>query len=73
MLEDIATALRPSNEVKVVPNAHFSAADSLPLNSRVSFRPFVEYLKEQVSKDADIRTDIYRFLKRKIEAEPALL
>jgi len=73
MLEDIAPSIRPLKEVKVITSAHCLENEEMPIDSRISFLPFINYLKEKSSNAADIRAGFYRYLIQKFEAEPDLL
>ena len=73
MLEEIAPSIRPLREVKVIASAHCLEEEELPIDSHISFLPFIDYLKEKSSNTSDIRTGFYRYLIQKIEGEPALL
>jgi hypothetical protein len=73
MLEEIAPSIRPLKEVKVITSAHCLEDEELPIDSSISFLPFIDYLKEKSSNTSDIRTGFYRYLIQKIEGEPALL
>jgi hypothetical protein len=73
MLEEIAPSIRPLKEVKVITSAHCLEDEELPIDSKISFLPFIDYLKEKSSATSDIRTGFYRYLIQKFEAEPTLL
>jgi hypothetical protein len=73
MLEEIAPSIRPLKEVKVITSAHCLEDEELPIDSKISFLPFIDYLKEKSSGTSDIRTGFYRYLIQKFEAEPTLL
>jgi hypothetical protein len=73
MLEEIAPSIRPLKEVKVITSAHCLEDEELPIDSKISFLPFIDYLKEKASDTSDIRTGFCRYLIQKIEGEPALL
>jgi hypothetical protein len=73
MLEEIAPSIRPLKEVKVITSAHCLEDEELPIDSKISFLPFIDYLKEKSSDTSDIRTGFYRYLIQKFEGEPALL
>ena len=73
MLEEIAPSIRPLKEVKVITSAHCLEDEELPIDSKISFLPFIDYLREKSSDTSDIRTGFYRYLIQKFESEPALL
>ena len=73
MLEEITPSIRPLKEVKVITSAHCLEDEELPIDSKISFLPFIDYLWEKSSATSDIRTGFYRYLIQKFEAEPALL
>src|SRR5690349_5937059 len=73
MLEEIAPSIRPLKEVKVITSAHCLEDEELPIDSKISFLPFIDYLKDKSLGTSDIRTGFYRYLIQKFEAEPALL
>jgi hypothetical protein len=73
MLEDIAPFARSIRKVKIV-SAEQNSVDQLPsVDSRISFRPFINYLKDKLSERPDTRSRIYNYLIERLEAEPALL
>ena len=73
MLEEITPSIRPLKEVKVITSAHCLEDEELPIDSKISFLPFIDYLKEKSSATSDIRTGFYRYLIQKFESEPALM
>jgi len=73
MPEDIATATRPAKKVKVLAAAQDTTGESVLIDSNISFRPFINYLKEKLAGCCDTRSRIYNELIEKLEAEPALL
>ncbi|HZI53501.1 MAG TPA: hypothetical protein VFD56_07360, partial [Chitinophagaceae bacterium] len=73
MLEEIAPSIRPLKEVKVITSAHCLEDEELPIDSKISFLPFIDYLKEKSSATSDIRTGFYRYLIQKFESEPKLM
>jgi hypothetical protein len=73
MLEDIVPVARYIKKVKMI-SAEQSSIDQLPLvDSRISFHPFINYLKDKLTERSDTRSRIYNYLIEKLEAEPALL
>src|ERR1044072_3580268 len=73
MLEEITPSIRPLKEVKVITSASCLEEAELPIDSKISFLPFIDYLREKTDNTSDIRTGFYKFLIQKFEAEPALL
>lgn len=73
MLEEIAPSIRPLKEVKVIASARFLKDKELPIDSKISFLPFINYLRQKTGNISDIRTSFYKYLLQKFEAEPALL
>lgn len=73
MLEDIKPSIRPLKEVKVVTCAHCLENEEMPIESRISFLPFIDYLRQKSADTSDIRTGFYRYLIQKFEGEPQLL
>jgi hypothetical protein len=73
MLEDIKPSIRPLKEVKVITCAHCLENEEMPIDSRISFLPFIDYLRQKSANTSDIRTGFYNYLIKKFEGEPALL
>ena len=73
MLEEIVPSIRPLKEVKVITSAHCLKDEELPIESKISFLPFIDYLKEKSSVTSDIRAGFYKYLIQKFESEPNLL
>src|SRR5687768_14643730 len=73
MLEDIAPSIRALKEVKVIASAHCLEGEELPIDSKISFLPFINYLREKSANTSDIRTGFFKYLIQKFEAEPQLL
>ena len=73
MLEEIVPSIRPLKEVKVITSAHCLKDEELPIESKISFLPFIDYLKEKSSDTSDIRAGFYKYLIQKFESEPNLL
>ena len=73
MLEEIAPSIRPLKEVKVIASAKCLKEEEMPIDSKISFLPFVDYLRQKTGNTSDIRTGFYKYLLQKFEAEPALL
>jgi hypothetical protein len=71
MLEDIAPATQPLRKVKVLETG---IADSgLLIDSKISFLPFVNYLRDKLTGSTATRSRFYNYLIEKFEDEPALL
>ena len=73
MLEDIVPAIRSLKKVKVLAATSDTPGESLLVDSRISFLPFVNYLKDKLAGSSDTRSGFYHYLIEKFEAEPALL
>src|SRR5688500_15621137 len=73
MLEDIAPSTRSVKKVKLLETTPGIADDSLLLDSRISFLPFINYLKDKLTGTTDTRSRFSNYLIEKFEAEPALL
>jgi hypothetical protein len=73
MLEDIAPATRSHKKVKLIETIPGFADDNLLLESRISFRPFVDYLKNRLSVSTDTSSKFYNYLIEKFEGAPSLL
>ncbi|HEY6978971.1 MAG TPA: hypothetical protein VH396_21900 [Chitinophagaceae bacterium] len=73
MLEEIIPALQSQKGTKVL-SAKPKITERLPeIDSKISFVPFINYLKEKQAVTTDIHSDIYKYLIRRFEEEPALL
>lgn len=73
MLEEITPSIRALKEVRVIPSAECLKDDELPIDSKISFLPFIDYLRQKSGNTTDIRTGFFKYLLQKFEAEPALL
>ena len=73
MLEDIAPSPQLQKKVKLLEATRGIPDDILSLDSRISFRPFVNYLKDKLTGTSDTRSRFSNYLIEKFEAEPALL
>ena len=73
MLEDIAPVARSAKKVKIVSAGHDSIDQFPSVDSRISFRPFINYLKDKLTERPDTRSRIYNYLIERLESEPALL
>lgn len=73
MLEDIIPAIRYPKKVKVLAAAPGNTDHSLLIDSKISFLPFINYLKDKLTGCSDTRAGFYHYLIEKFESEPALL
>ena len=73
MLDEITPVLKPLRRSKVL-TAEPTITEMLPLvASRISFQPFVNYLKEKRPEVSDTREKLYTYLIKRFEGEPELL
>jgi hypothetical protein len=73
MLEEIAPASGFVKKVKMLV-ANQGITHSTPsIDSKISFRPYINYLRNKLTGSSDTRSRIYNYLIEKFEAEPALL
>ena len=73
MLDEIITALKPFKRSKML-SAEPKITGSLPVvDSKISFRPFIEYLKAKRTEVSGTKEKLYSNLIRNFEAEPSLL
>jgi len=73
MLEEITPAARPIRKVTMLATPRGSTDESLLFDSKISFLPFVNYLKDKLAGSSDTTSRIYNYLIERLEAEPALL
>src|ERR1044072_7929364 len=73
MSEMIAPAVRHANNLKILAANINGADNNLSIDSKISFRPFVNYLKDKLHDSSDSRSGIYNYLIEKLEESPALL
>lgn len=73
MLEDIIPAIRSPKKVKVLAAAPGTTDRSPLVDSKISFLPFINYLKDKLTGSSDTRAGFYHYLIEKFELEPALL
>ncbi|NII28492.1 hypothetical protein HB364_25640 [Pseudoflavitalea sp. X16] len=73
MLEDIIPAIRYPKKVKVLAALPGITDERLMIDSKISFLPFINYLKDKLTGSTDTRSGFYHYLIEKFEAEPALL
>lgn len=73
MLDEFVPVGKPSRKVKILA-AESNVIETLPvIDSKISFLPYINYLKEKRTVAEGIRADIYKYLINRFEAEPALL
>jgi len=73
MLDEITPAVKPLRKSKIL-SAEPAITKKLPLvASRISFQPFVNYLKEKRPQVSDTREKLYTYLIKRFESEPGLL
>lgn len=72
MLDDIIPVVKPTKRSRLTEaEPQFTAA--LPnIESKISFLPLINYLKEKRSTVSDMRSGFYNYLIEKFEAEPSL-
>lgn len=73
MEETIAPAMGSANHVNIVAADSEKLNTNIAIDSKISFRPFVNYLKEKLEGGNDTRTRIYSYLIDRFEEVPALL
>src|SRR5437870_10522625 len=70
---DIIPVAVPQKKIKLL-SADPAFIEKLPaVDSKISFLPFLNFLKEKISTTSGTKADFYQYLIRKFEAEPALL
>ena len=73
MIEDIASSpTRSFNKVRLLESAGVES-NSLSVDSKISFSPFINYLQNKLTGTSYTRSRFYNYLIEKFEAEPALL
>src|SRR6186997_2767900 len=73
MIEEIIPAFTPHKTVKTLSVAN-DIINKLPaIDSHISFLPFVNFLRDKLAITSGTRSDFYRYLIRKFEAQPELL
>jgi len=73
MLDELLPSVQTVRKTKLL-TADSSLLDALPhLDSKVSFGPFINYLKSKKETVSDTRRRLYDYLVMKFEAEPVLL
>ena len=73
MSEMIAPAIGTVNKVNILAADREYVDNSLSIDSKISFRPFVNYLKEKLQDGSHTRSRIYNYLIERFEETPALL
>ncbi len=73
MPETIAPAIGSVNKVNILAANRERDDNSLSIDSKISFRPFVNYLKEKLQDGSNTRSRIYNYLIERFEENPALL
>ena len=73
MPETIAPAIGSVNKVNILAANRERVDNSLSIDSKISFRPFVNYLKEKLQDGSNTRSRIYNYLIDRFEETPALL
>jgi len=73
MLDDIAPSLNSSRKSKIFSPEPDVCEKLLLVDSKVSFSPFVNYLKEKRESVSETREKVYSYLIKKFESEPSLL
>ncbi len=73
MLEDFAPAIRSDRKVKMVSASRSQSQEESGLESQISFRPFVNFLRNKSNDETDTRSRIYKYLIDRFEAVPALM
>src|SRR5688500_17070721 len=73
MSEMIAPAIRHDNNLKILAANINGPDNNLAIDSKITFRPFVNYLKDKLHESSDSRSGIYHYLIEKFEETPALL
>ena len=72
MIEEIISEAKPRRIPKLLA-AKQTLTDKLPaFDSKISFQPFINYLKKQLPVTTGIKTEFYQFLIQKFESRPAL-
>ncbi|HET9825883.1 MAG TPA: hypothetical protein VFP87_11145, partial [Chitinophagaceae bacterium] len=72
MLDEITPVLSPTRKPKLL-SAEPAITEMLPLvASKISFQPFVNYLKEKRPDVSDTREKLYSYLIKKFESESDL-
>jgi hypothetical protein len=73
MPETIVPAIGSVNKVNILAANRVRVDNSLSIDSKISFRPFVNYLKEKLHEGSNTRSRIYNYLIERFEETPGLL
>jgi len=73
MMMDIPAVATSSEKIKLIPASPSDTKDTFDFDSKVSFLPFINYLKNKSAGNSDTRSRFYNYLVEKFESEPALL
>ena len=73
MLDEIIPVVAPRSRPKLLVAEEKITSELPPIESKISFLPFVSYLNENRSAVTDTRSNFYAYLVKKFEAEPSLL
>src|ERR1700704_2799114 len=73
MLDEIIPVLNTRRRPKLLVAEERIISELPAVESKISFLPFVNYLKDKRSAITDTRSNFYSYLVRKFEAEPSLL
>ncbi|MBO9203476.1 MULTISPECIES: GAF domain-containing protein [Niastella] len=73
MSEMFAPAIGSVTKVNILAANRERVDNSLSIDSKISFRPFVNYLKEKLQDSSNTRSRIYNYLIERFEETPALL
>ena len=73
MIEEIIPTFTPHRTVKMLSADNGIINKLPPIDSHISFLPFVNFLKDKLAITSGTRSDFYRYLIRKFEGEPELL
>ena len=73
MMMDLPEVASSAKNIKLIPASPPGTKDTFDFDSKVSFLPFINYLKEKSAGNSDTRSRFYNYLVEKFESEPALL
>ena len=73
MMMDIPAAANSSKKIKLIPASPSGKKNTFDFDSKVSFLPFINFLKSKSAGNSDTRSRFYNYLVEKFESEPALL
>src|SRR5215217_2862502 len=73
MIEELVSASPSRSRLKIL-YADKDILDRLPpIRSSISFKPFIQFLKDKIVATSGTQSAFYKYLIKKFEAEPALL